>query len=265
MSVNFADIMKSMQDKPTQPEEDQESMDEEDMDDEQKYKNWMDNMPFLYDHLLVHKVDHPTLSIQWLPDTVDSENLVNVKDKLVAGTFFEDGQQNYLNIYSVILPKFKGFIDLDNIPPQQNGNSKELGKKHSIKLDRQFLHEGEVNRTQYMPKNSKVLATKSNEGLVNIYRLDQQALTGPVQKLQGLTSTGFALNWSWTSPDRVISSGTDGIVGLWNSLEKPQMQAFDFCKSAVNVAHRLFRILSFTDIMTILLEQLLKISLTLCK
>jgi histone-binding protein RBBP4 len=251
MSVNFADIMKSIQEKPAQPEADEQSMDEEDMDDDQKYKNWMENMPYLYDHLLVHKMEHPTLSIQWLPDSIESENMVSIKDKLVAGTFHEDDQQNYLNIYSVILPKFKGFVDLDNIPPQ-NSNSKLENGKHSIKLDRQFLHDGEVNRTQYMPKNSKVIATKSNEGLVNIYKIDQPAFTGPLQKLTGLSSTGFALNWSWINEDRIVSSGTDGIVGLWTSLERPEVQIYHFCKSAVNVSHFLSRISNFTGIMTVL-------------
>lgn len=239
MSFNIADIMKSMQPPAQQQEEeDERSMEEEDMDDEQKYKNWMSNRPFLYDHLLVHKLQHPTLSIQWLPDSVESETLVNVKDKLVAGTFFEDGQQNYLNIYSVILPKFKGLVDLDNIPPPaENGNGNgAMPEKHSIKLDKQFLHDGEVNKTQYCPKDSKVLATKSNDGLVNIYRLDQPSFSGPVQKLTGLESSGFAINWSSLTARKIVSSGVDGVIGLWTDLENPAITKFTHCNSAVNVS-----------------------------
>lgn len=238
MSFNLADLMKGMQQAgngiENQEDSDQDGLNEEDMDDEQKYKNWLANRPFLYDHLIVHKVDHPTLSIQWLPDSIESDNMINVKNKLVAGTFFQEGEQNYLNVYNVILPKFKGFVDLGAMTqPQANSDDKVI--KSSIKLDKRFLHEGEVNRTQYMPKNSNILATKSNEGHLNIFHLDKPTMTGPVEKLTGLDSTGFAMNWSTRSEGRIISSGTDGIVGLWNYGVSAHATTIDYCKSAVNV------------------------------
>lgn len=253
MSFNLAEIMKSMQGGATaeqnNEESDQENLDEDEMDDEQKYKNWLANRQFLYDHVVVHKVDHPTLSIQWLPDSIESDNLVNVKNKLVAGTFFQEGEQNFLNVYNVILPKFKGFVDLGSVTqPQTNGDSNVL--KSSIKLDKRFLHDGEVNRTQYMPKNSNILATKSNEGHVNIYHLDKPTMTGPVEKLTGLDCTGFAMNWSTKSEGKIISSGTDGVVGLWHYGTTAHATTMNYCKSAVNVVSRLLRTSSSTDITT---------------
>ena len=216
-----------------------QDIDENDMDDEQKYKNWMENRPFLYDHLIVHKVDHPTLSIQWLPDKVESENLVNIKQRLIAGTFFQDEEggeqkQNYLNIYSVILPKFKGFIELDQVkPPPENA---PVEHRNSVKLEKQYLHEGEVNKAQYMPQNSKFIATKTNEGIVNIYDTDKPTKTGAVERLQGLNSSGFALNWNPLTQGSIASSGEDGAIAVWDYTRATQPSSLTKqYKCAVNV------------------------------
>ena len=68
------------------------------------YKIWKKNTPFLYDLVLTHALEWPSLTCQWLPD----KRIVTGKDysihKLVLGTHTTDGEQNYLMIGEAKLP-----------------------------------------------------------------------------------------------------------------------------------------------------------------
>lgn len=197
-------------------QDDEAEMEEEEMDAEQKYKNWMANRPFLYDHLVVEKLQNPSLSLQWLPEKTESDNLVSIKHQLLVGTFIENNQQNYLNLYNVILPKFKGSVDVGNDSHTNGGAEPMQETKHSIKLAKSFKHEGEVNRLQYMPQNSKLVASRAESGLIYIFNTDHANLSGPADTLTGLTNSGFALNWSPVTEGQLLSTGEAGRVVLWN-------------------------------------------------
>ena len=208
-------------------EEDEEDMDEDQMDPEQKYQLWMDNRVYMYDHLIVHKLNHPSLSIQWLPGQIEGAN------RLVLGTFNEsEGAKNFLKLYSVDLPKLKPFIDLAGRLPSFDANSTGA-KRCSIKLLKEFSHEGEVNKVQYMPQDSNVIATKTNDGNVNIYSVDKENNSGPVSKLQGVDSEGFPLVWNPLVSGQIATSGVNGHIGLWD-LQKDSPTVVNAFESAVN-------------------------------
>lgn len=199
------------------PEEEEEEMDEEDMDPEQKYKLWMDNRMYMYDHLVVQKLSHPTLSIQWLPEKVESKSPVDSTHRLILGTFNqEEGASNSLKVYHVDLPKFKGFVDLAEDVSNIQGNEKGLSRQ-SIRLEKEFPHEGEVNRVQYMPQDPNVIATKANNGQINLYKADAESGCGPFAKLSGLECEGFPLNWSPLTKGIIASGGIDGRLGVWST------------------------------------------------
>ena len=40
----------------------------------EEYKIWKKNTPFLYDLVMTHALEWPSLTVQWLPDVQSSEN-----------------------------------------------------------------------------------------------------------------------------------------------------------------------------------------------
>lgn len=218
-----ADLLKQLGLPFMQPEQqsDDDDDDEDEMDEEKKHENWVANRAYLYDHLIVHSMSTPTSSVQWLPKVDDMT--VDRKHYLVTGTVdAENPQNNYLAVYSVQLPKFKPTLDVDNearAPPKPDG---AVEKKHSVKLEKKLAHPGEVNRLAYMPQDSDIVATKTDSGAVNLYRLDASEASGPFAVLQGLTAAGFGLNWSQQQSGQIVSSGADGKVAVWDALNNPQ-------------------------------------------
>lgn len=213
----------------------EEDIDEEEMDDEQKQKNWQENRAFLYDHLIVHTLSAPTSAVQWLPQTDDA--VTDRKNYLVTGTSdSENPNNNFLSLYSVNLPKFKPTIDVAEearAPPKENADQ----KKHSIKLEKRLAHPGDVNRLAYMPQESQIVATKSDLGTVNLFRLDATESSAPFSVLKALTESGFGLNWSTTDNGHIVSSGVDGHIAVWDALNRPNSPTTlitDF-KTSVNV------------------------------
>ena len=162
----------------------------------EEYKVWKKNSPFLYDLVMTHSLEWPSLSVQWLPDVIKQiDRDVNIH-KLLLGTHTSDGEPNYLMIAEVkfckiiffvaasmiwplsyrpcyqnqrlkskpvimTTPKKKWYAFVaslqifinDNISPlwpwQQGGFGGALSK---IEMKIKIVHEGEVNRARYMPK-----------------------------------------------------------------------------------------------------------------
>ena len=64
----------------------------------EEYKVWKKNSPFLYDTVMTHSLEWPSLSVQWLPDVIKPKDRdVNIH-KVVIGTHTSDGEPNYLMI-----------------------------------------------------------------------------------------------------------------------------------------------------------------------
>lgn len=209
---------------------------ESEMDEEQKHANWVENCPYLYDHIVVHKLKHPLMTVQWIPDPIVSSNPSRCLYRLVGGTAITDSSNNYLNVYSVDLPKAKFYVDLAKPPVPNPENAK--AKTHSVKLEKRFKHQGEVNKCAYMPQDPNVIATKTNEGLINLYKLDAPSDSGPFKQLHGLQVTGFPLHWNPITSGEVLSSGIDGKIAIWNHLDSEPTQRIDLLKCAVNVTER---------------------------
>ena len=69
----------------------------------EEYKIWKKNNPFLYDIIITHALEWPSLSIQWLPekrDTADGDTVY----RLVLGTHTSGHEQNYLMLAEVTIP-----------------------------------------------------------------------------------------------------------------------------------------------------------------
>jgi histone-binding protein RBBP4 len=67
-----------------------------------EYKIWKKNTPYLYDFVLTHSLEWPSLTCQWLPQTRNTPHAV--EHNLLLGTH-TTGEQNYLMVASCSLPK----------------------------------------------------------------------------------------------------------------------------------------------------------------
>ena len=69
----------------------------------EEYKIWKKNTPFLYDLVMTHALEWPSLTAQWLPDVQRPEGKDYSVHRLILGTHTSD-EQNHLLIASVQLP-----------------------------------------------------------------------------------------------------------------------------------------------------------------
>lgn len=101
----------------------------------EEYKIWKKNSPFLYDLVLTHAFEWPTLTMQWFPDVErflfrlafylflwfrrsDKDYHVH---RMITGTHTSDNEPNYLQIVSVSLPNEQATIDLRKYDEENNG------------------------------------------------------------------------------------------------------------------------------------------------
>lgn len=69
------------------------------------YRIWKKNAPFLYDCVLTHALEWPSLTVQWLPDVRRPADRDVSEHKLILGTQSGDQEPNYLMIAEVRLPR----------------------------------------------------------------------------------------------------------------------------------------------------------------
>uniref|UniRef100_A0A8R1IGD5 CAF1C_H4-bd domain-containing protein n=1 Tax=Caenorhabditis japonica TaxID=281687 RepID=A0A8R1IGD5_CAEJA len=69
-----------------------------------EYKIWKKNTPFLYDLVMTHALEWPSLTVQWLPD-VGKENSDYTVHRLILGTHTSDEQNHLLISKSACQPR----------------------------------------------------------------------------------------------------------------------------------------------------------------
>lgn len=70
----------------------------------EEYKIWKKNTPFLYDLVITHAMEWPSLTVQWLPDRLEPAGKDYSVQKLILGTHTSDNEPNYLMLAEVQLP-----------------------------------------------------------------------------------------------------------------------------------------------------------------
>lgn len=83
-------------------------MEEEDVNavmvSNEEYKIWKKNSPFLYDLVVTHALEWPTLTCQWFPDRERPAGKGYEQHRLLLGTHTSGQDQNYLQIAHIQLP-----------------------------------------------------------------------------------------------------------------------------------------------------------------
>lgn len=189
----------------------------------EEYKIWKKNTPFLYDLVITHALEWPSLTVQWLPSRIESPCKDYALQKLILGTHTSDNEPNYLMIAQVQLPLEDVETDArqyDEEFAESGGFGAEFGK---VQIIQQINHDGEVNRARYMPQNPVIIATKTVSAEVYVFdntkhpsKPSQEGHCLPDLRLRGHKTEGYGLSWSTFKEGHLLSGSDDAQICLWD-------------------------------------------------
>jgi len=188
----------------------------------EEYKIWKKNTPFLYDLVMTHALEWPSLTAQWLPDVTHPEGKDYSVHRLILGTHTSD-EQNHLVIASVQLPKDETGFDPENYDAEKNEFGRFGTVNGKIEIDIKINHEGEVNRARFMPQKPSVIATKTPTSDVLIFdytkhpaKPDPNTGCTPELRLKGHSKEGYGLSWNPNLGGHLLSASDDHTICLWD-------------------------------------------------
>eukprot|EP01025_Chloroclados_australasicus_P012083 TRINITY_DN15501_c1_g1_i4.p1 TRINITY_DN15501_c1_g1~~TRINITY_DN15501_c1_g1_i4.p1 ORF type:complete len:454 (+),score=49.10 TRINITY_DN15501_c1_g1_i4:32-1363(+) len=195
---------------------------------QEEFNIWRKNTPFLYDMVITHALEWPSLTVQWMPERKEYPEQGYSKQRILLGTHTSDNEQNYLTLADVQLPLESTEFDprqYDAEKGEVGGFSSDLGK---ITILVQIPHEGEVNRARYNPRNSFLIATKTVSSDVYIFDYSkhpskpEEDICNPQIRLKGHTAEGYGLDWCPVKDGMIASGSDDQQVCVWDIKATPQ-------------------------------------------
>ncbi|CAF0908053.1 unnamed protein product [Rotaria sordida] len=197
------------------------------------YKIWKKNSAFLYDLIMTHALEWPSLTVQWLPHVTKPDDSKDYTvHRLILGTHTSD-EQNHLVVACVQIPK-DGTINDSTQYESERGEFGGFGLFNAkIEIELKINHDGEVNRARYMPQNPSLIATKSPSSEVLIFNytklsnlpkeqlMTQSAESCPELRLRGHTKEGYGLSWNPNTSGHILSASDDHTICLWNIDKTP--------------------------------------------
>uniref|UniRef100_A0A667WA29 Retinoblastoma binding protein 4, like n=1 Tax=Myripristis murdjan TaxID=586833 RepID=A0A667WA29_9TELE len=163
----------------------------------EEYKIWKKNTPFLYDLVMTHALEWPSLTVQWLPDAYQPRCYFTRR----RGTSQND------KWLPANMAEFGGFGSVS-------------GK---IEIEIKINHEGEVNRARYMPQNPCIIATKTPTSDVLVFdytkhpsKPDPSGECSPDLRLRGHQKEGYGLSWNPNLSGNLLSASDDHTICLWD-------------------------------------------------
>lgn len=70
----------------------------------EEYKIWKKNTPFLYDLVITHALEWPSLTVEWLPEKEEPAGKDYSVQKMILGTHTSENEPNYLMLAQIQLP-----------------------------------------------------------------------------------------------------------------------------------------------------------------
>ncbi|XP_065906777.1 histone-binding protein RBBP4-like [Dysidea avara] len=193
----------------------------------EEYKIWKKNTPFLYDLVMTHALEWPSLTAQWLPDVTKPEGKDFSVHRLILGTHTSD-EQNHLVIASVKLPSDDAQIDAsryDSDKGEYGGFGSVAGR---IEIDIKINHEGEVNRARFMPQSPFIIATKTPSSDVLVFDYSKHPSRPdnvecqPDLRLKGHSKEGYGLSWNNNFKGYLLSASDDHTICMWDVNAAPK-------------------------------------------
>eukprot|EP00698_Gefionella_okellyi_P012364 TRINITY_DN3325_c0_g1_i1.p1 TRINITY_DN3325_c0_g1~~TRINITY_DN3325_c0_g1_i1.p1 ORF type:complete len:450 (+),score=71.83 TRINITY_DN3325_c0_g1_i1:78-1352(+) len=188
----------------------------------EEYKIWKKNTPFLYDLVVTHALEWPSLTVQWFPD-MKAESKEFSKHRLLLGTHTSEGEPNYLLIAEVRLPNEDAEVDVRHYDDERGEVGGYGAGQGKIEIVQAIAHDGEVNRARYMPQNTSIIATKTNSGEVFIFDYTKHPSKPPADnvckpqaRLKGHKAEGFGLSWNVHQQGHLLSSASDHLICMWD-------------------------------------------------
>ncbi|KAK6121036.1 hypothetical protein DH2020_045226 [Rehmannia glutinosa] len=169
----------------------------------EEYKIWKKNTPFLYDLVITHALEWPSLTVEWLPDREEPPGKDYSVQKMILGTHTSEDERNYLMLAQV-------------------------------QIIQQINHDGEVNRARYMPQNPFIIATKTVSAEVYVFDYSKHPSKPPLDgdcnpdlRLRGHNTEGYGLSWSHFKQGHLLSGSDDAQICLWDINATPKHKALD--------------------------------------
>lgn len=198
----------------------------------EEYKIWKKNAPYLYDLVITHALDWPSLTCQWFPDREQPPNKPYTIHRLLLGTHTSGQAQDYVRIATVQIPNREGSGTSDKLDRSNYDDERgELGghtlppasSTPRVQVIQRINHDGEVNRARYMPQNPDLIATKAVSGEVLIFdrtkhpsEPERGGVCKPDIKLVGQTREGFGLAWNPAKAGHILGASEDMTVCHWD-------------------------------------------------
>ncbi|CAG8444706.1 8692_t:CDS:2 [Funneliformis caledonium] len=236
MSTSLSDSPSSQNNEESTEETKQERAAIEEKIVNEEYKIWKKNSPFLYDLVITHALEWPTLTCQWFQDIEKPEGKDYTIQRLLIGTHTSDNDQNYVEIANVQLPKSDSDIDPRKYEEEKAEAGVHGGSSESrITVVQRINHDGEVNRARYMPQDQNIIATKTVTGDVYIFDLTKhptkppaEGVCSPELKLRGHTKEGYGLAWNPFQSGHIIDASEDTTICHWdiNGYTKETMEPY---------------------------------------
>ena len=200
-----------------------------------EYKIWKKNTPFLYEYVMTHSLEWPSLTCQWLPHMRQLGTEAE-EHSLLLGTH-TTGEQNYLMVATCALPHDDDVVEdpptaADNRKPapQYDEEKKEVGgfghgnnTVGKIEIKMKIKHEGEVNRARYMPQNHFIVASRGPNPEVYIFDRSKHPSIpqandpfSPQGVCIGHTDEGYGLVWSTHQEGYLCTASADQTVKVWD-------------------------------------------------
>eukprot|EP00053_Salpingoeca_punica_P007050 m.65234 g.65234 ORF g.65234 m.65234 type:complete len:430 (+) comp13976_c0_seq2:116-1405(+) len=189
----------------------------------EEYKIWKKNTPFLYDLVMTHALEWPSLTAQWLPDVKRPEGKDYSVHRLILGTHTSGDEQNHLVIADVQLPNEDAHVDARKYDDErgEHGGFGSVSGKIEVKV--KINHDGEVNRARYMPQNPCIIATKTPSPDVLVFDYtkhpsipSKDGKCEPQLRLRGHTKEGYGLSWNAHKMGYLLSASDDMTICLWD-------------------------------------------------
>lgn len=201
---------------------------------DEEYQIWDTNSPYLYEFVIKHNLEWPSLMVDWIPDGSPNSDVSGFKEanKLLLGTHTTD-ERNYLIIASA---KFPGdeIIDVNEVPRKKqkifNKCSSYSTNKHdvgNIYVLAKIPHRGEVHRACPMPQNPNIVASRGPNPEIYLWNFDSKSLllaenkknilpVTPIGLCSGHTNDGYGLCWNPHKAGCLLSGSHDANVCFWD-------------------------------------------------
>ena len=189
----------------------------------EEYKIWKKHCPFMYDTMITHVLEWPSLTVEWGTGRECSPNSDYSLQNLLLGTNTGNAEQDLLVQGKVKFPMeqalISGKIYLDNTKDVA-GIGLLAKTDNKIEVSARVNHDREVLRARMMVKQENFVACKSPSGLISVYdmrKYTNKSSMNPMMTLSGHLKEGKALAWASHKNAYLASGALDGVVNVYDT------------------------------------------------